>query len=103
MISMKVTPFMSRPGFTLSKLTTPLRSFWVLEDQVREVVGEPVSEWKVPGKTAIPAGRYKVLITFSNRFQKLMPQLMDVPGFTGVRIHAGNTAADTEGCLLLVS
>lgn len=56
---------------------------------------------KIPGKTAIPAGRYEVKMTYSNRFKKVMPQIMDVPGFSGIRIHAGNKAADTEGCLLL--
>ncbi len=56
---------------------------------------------KVPGQTAIPAGRYRVTVTFSNRFQRLLPLLNDVPGFTGIRIHPGNTAADTDGCLLV--
>jgi hypothetical protein len=73
---------------------------WVCEDPVREIPGEPVETWKVKGATAIPVGRYRIERTFSNRFQVTMPQLMDVPGFAGIRIHPGNTAADTEGCLL---
>lgn len=74
---------------------------WTLEDAVREVPGRPVAEWKVPGKTAIPYGIYAVQITFSQRFQKPLPLLIAVPGFTGVRIHPGNTANDTEGCILV--
>lgn len=73
---------------------------WVCEDPVREVAGEPVEMWKIKGATAIPYGEYQIKRTFSNRFQCTMPQLMDVPGFEGVRIHTGNTTADTEGCLL---
>jgi hypothetical protein len=73
---------------------------WVLEDPVREVPGEPVDTWKVKGQTAIPTGRYKVERTFSNRFGHTTPQLLDVPGFEGIRIHPGNNASETEGCLL---
>jgi len=66
-----------------------------LEDRVRE---EGV---KVQGQTAIPAGRYKVIADWSNRFQKIMPHILAVPGFEGIRIHCGNSDKDTSGCLLL--
>ncbi len=74
---------------------------WVLEDQVREIPGVPVDQWKIPGKTAIPAGTYRVTVDFSNRFQRNMLHILDVPGFEGIRIHSGNTAADTDGCILV--
>lgn len=73
---------------------------YILEDAVREVPGMPVAQWKIPGKTAIPAGTYEVVITQSARFKRDLPLLLDVPGFAGIRIHPGNTAEDTEGCLL---
>lgn len=76
---------------------------YTLEDKVREEAGMPVETWKVFGNTAIPKGTYKVAITFSNRFQIKLPQLLDVPGFSGVRIHTGNSSKDTEGCILVGS
>jgi hypothetical protein len=72
-----------------------------LEDQVREQFGVHVSEWKVKGSTAIPAGTYKVTLEDSQHFGPNTLTINDVPGFTGVRIHAGNSSDDTEGCLLL--
>ena len=56
---------------------------------------------KVNGQTSIPVGKYEVIIDFSNHFQELMPLLIDVPGFEGIRIHKGNWVKDTEGCLLV--
>lgn len=65
---------------------------FILEDVVRG--------FKIAGETAIPAGRYEVRITFSERFQRELPILIAVPGYVGIRIHGGNTAKDTLGCLL---
>ena len=56
---------------------------------------------KVDGDTAIPRGTYTLALTYSNRFRKIMPEILHVPGFCGVRIHGGNTEADTLGCPLL--
>jgi len=74
---------------------------FTLEDVVREVLGRPVAMWKVVNQTAIPVGTYQVTIDFSNRFQRPMPHILNVSGFDGIRIHSGNTSADTEGCILL--
>ncbi len=64
------------------------------------ILEDPVRPAKIPGITAIPAGRYEIVRTFSNRFQRILPLLLNVPNFDGVRMHPGNKAEDTEGCLL---
>ena len=70
-----------------------------LEDEDRAL---ETCDWaKIYGQTAIPRGRYAVTISRSSRFQRELPEILDVPGFTGVRIHPGNVAADTHGCLLV--
>lgn len=74
---------------------------FTLEDVVREIPGRPVAEWKIKDKTAIPVGTYDVIVDFSDHFHQTMPHLLNVPGFDGIRIHSGNTAADTEGCILV--
>lgn len=72
-----------------------------LEDEIREVHGVDVIKWKVPGKTAIPAGSYRVTLDYSPRFGVDTPTINGVPGFTHIRMHAGNVSGDTEGCILL--
>jgi hypothetical protein len=66
-----------------------------LEDRVR-----PEGE-KVYGKTAIPEGMYEVKLTHSPRFKKILPEILNVPNFSGIRIHTGNSSKDTEGCILV--
>ena len=72
-----------------------VRECFVLEDRYR-----PPPEAKVKGATCIPCGTYEVRITHSPKFNRDLPLVCDVPGFSGVRIHPGNFASDTEGCLL---
>lgn len=89
-------------GFTCGHLyADDVFILYTLEDEVREVAGQPVSEWKIKGETAIPRGRYQVIMSASPRFARRLPELLNVPGFTAVRIHSGNTAKDTEGCILV--
>ena len=84
------------PDYTIGKLYIDGHYLCdTLEDTVRP------AGTKIAGKTAIPAGTYKVKKTMSPRFKKILPEILNVPGFTGVRSHSGNTAADTDGCLLL--
>ena len=66
---------------------------WTLDDAVRDR--------KIPNQTAIPSGRYEVVVTFSERFKKPLPLLLKVPNFEGVRFHGGNGPDDTEGCILI--
>ena len=66
---------------------------FTLEDKEREI--------KIKGETAIAKGTYQVIINRSNRFKKLLPLLINVPNFEGIRIHSGNSNHDTEGCILV--
>lgn len=56
---------------------------------------------KVYGATAIPSGKYNVIVDYSEHFNKFLPHVLNVPRFAGIRIHGGNTAKDTEGCILV--
>ena len=78
---------------------------WTLEDTDRGLTQTTsvvqIYAVKVPGRTAIPTGSYRVIVDMSSKFQKLMPRVCDVPGFLGIRIHAGRVAGHTEGCILV--
>ena len=94
-----------KPGYTIGLLY--VNGAYVcntLEDTDRgltdKMSSQEIAAIKVKGKTAIPTGRYKILMTYSPRFKKDMPLLCAVKGFEGIRIHSGNTASDTEGCIL---
>ena len=94
-----------RSTYTIGRLYIDGNYFCdTLEDTVRDLNKDGKfdnGEKKVYAKTAIPYGTYEIKWTYSPRFKKYTPQLMNVPSFEGIRIHAGNTSADTEGCLLL--
>lgn len=92
----------SSAGATLGSLyINDVRVCETLEDQLREQFMRPVKTWKVKGETAIPAGRYRIVLRQSPRFGRVLPWLQDVPGFEWILIHAGNKSADTEGCILV--
>ena len=72
------------------------------EDEDRQLENVPGHEnsTKVYGKTAIPRGKYRLVTSMSPRFGRILPEVLKVPGFTGIRIHGGNTAEDSAGCIL---
>lgn len=104
MLNLRLIREPSQFGSTLGALYINGRWFcWTLEDQLREVPGQPVAAWKLKGETAIPAGRYRMQLSPSARFKRILPELLNVPGFVGIRFHRGNTHVDTEGCPLVGS
>jgi hypothetical protein len=94
-----------RSTYTIGRLYVDGNYFCdTLEDTVRDLNKNGKfdnGEKKVYAKTAIPYGTYEIKWTYSPRFKKYTPQLMNVPSFEGIRIHSGNSSTDTEGCLLL--
>lgn len=88
------------PTATLGKININGEFYaYTLEDVYRGLNGD--CSKKVQNETSIDCGRYEVILNFSDRFQKYLPQLLNVPCFEGIRIHGGNTDADTEGCILI--
>ena len=69
-----------------------------LDDSMSE---EEIKQIKIKGETAIPTGIYTILLTYSPKYKKVMPLINNVKGYSGIRIHSGNSSKDTEGCLLV--
>jgi hypothetical protein len=94
-MQLKIERFEFGETFTVGKMYIDNVYFcYTLEDKFRTGA-------KVNGQTAIPNGSYDVIVDLSTRFGKQLPHILNVPNFTGVRIHSGNTSKDTEGCILL--
>ena len=88
-----------RDTYTIGKMYINGEYFCdTLEDKVR--VMNSIND-KIKGETAIPAGTYKITLEMSPRFKRKLPLLHDVPYFSGLLIHRGNTAKDTHGCILV--
>lgn len=93
-------------NYTIGKLYINNQYFSdTLEDVDRGLTSamteEQIFDIKVAGKTAIPSGTYKIGYTYSPKFHRYLPLIQGVKGFSGIRIHSGNTDKDTEGCVLL--
>ena len=93
-MKIKVDRIYKGESYTIGKMYLNGEYFCdTLEDAIRPV--------KIPNETAIPAGTYKVEVTYSPRFKRNLPLLIDVPNYTGIRIHNGSNKDHTSGCILV--
>lgn len=103
-MEINVNIFKRATGYRAGKLSINGKFFcYTIEDEDRGLLQsmelKKIQSLKKPTITAIPTGKYEVVITYSNRFKKPMLQILNVKGFEGIRIHSGNTSASVEGCL----
>lgn len=96
----------NRPTYCIGKLY--IDGVWfcdTIEDTDRglddSMSVDEILKKKIKGETAIPTGIYKIEITYSPKYKRMMPIMIGVKGYSGIRIHSGNTSKDTEGCLLV--
>lgn len=106
MINLFLRRMYFKPDYTIGNLYVGDRFICnTLEDVVRDLNADgdldDTEECKVYGETAIPYGRYEIKVTYSPKFKRDLPLVVDVKHFTGIRIHRGNTAKDTSGCILV--
>ena len=105
MLQILITRNWRKADYTIGKLYVNGKLLCnTVEDTDRRLYqGQPLTEIakrKVKGQTAIPTGTYRLQVSASPKFKRELIEVLDVPGFTGIRIHRGNTAADSEGCIL---
>lgn len=97
-MKLRIERLWPKPNYTVGRLFVDGKFYCnTLEDTVRDLSKEK----KVPGKTAIPYGTYKVVFNWSPKFGRNLPRLLNVPAFDGILIHPGNTAEDSAGCILV--
>lgn len=97
-MKLRVERLWPKEEYTVGRLYVDGKLFCnTLEDRVRDLTKED----KIPGRTAIPEGTYRVIFNWSPKFGRNLPRLLDVPHFEGILIHPGNTAADSAGCILV--
>lgn len=97
-MKLKVERLWPKEEYTVGRLYVDGKLFCnTLEDRVRDLTKED----KIPGRTAIPEGTYRVIFNWSPKFGRNLPRLIEVPHFEGILIHPGNTAADSAGCILV--
>lgn len=95
-----------KDGYTIGRLFINNEYFCdTLEDTDRGLIStmqvNEILAKKVKAQTAIPTGKYDVILTFSPRFKRVLPLLLNVPGYQYIRVHNGNRPDSTEGCLLV--
>lgn len=105
-MDLKIIRKYKKQNYTIGKLYINNQYFCdTLEDTERGLTStmplEEIKKIKVKGETAIPSGTYQVLYTYSPKFKRMLPLINNVKGFEGIRIHSGNTAKDSLGCVLL--
>lgn len=97
-MKLRVERLWPKEEYTVGRLYVDGKLFCnTLEDRVRDLTKED----KIPGRTAIPEGTYRVIFNWSPKFGRNLPRLIEVPHFEGILIHPGNTAADSAGCILV--
>lgn len=105
-MEIQVNRIARKDGYTIGRMSLNGEYFCdTLEDTDRglnsTMSSDEILAKKIKGQTAIPTGKYDVLLTFSPRFKRVLPFLLNVPGYQYIRVHHGNRPDSTEGCLLV--